>query len=123
MEIRGGIQFPLIVNTFPTKRIPHIFFSVDGVPFYPSKKESVELLLSKILSLPARYNPPRSYSILSFPRYYMIVVDDIVDIIGVRLRNHNIFPTKWGYRVGFWHPHIHILIIDAINNYLNTTSE
>jgi hypothetical protein len=68
----------------------------DTARFLSEVKES-------ILKLPVKVVLPRYFSELSLPRYYAVFMDgtDIIDIVGV---HRDLSPTKWSYRLGYWHP-------------------
>ena len=55
------------------------------------------------------------------PRYYLIIVDDkmeLVDIIGVK---RNLVPTKWSYNFGYWHPKCQIDIINSLKKLIESS--
>jgi hypothetical protein len=79
----------------------------DSVRFLSEVKES-------ILKLPVRVALPRYYSDLSLPRYYVVFTDcaKIIDIVGV---HRDLSPTKWSYRLGYWHPRCQLDVVKAID--------
>jgi hypothetical protein len=78
----------------------------DSIRFLAELKEF-------ILKLPVKVVLPRYFSELSLPRYYAVFVDgtDIIDIVGV---HRDLSPTKWSYRLGYWHPRCQHDIAKAI---------
>ena len=88
--------------------------------------EELWQLRVQISKLPVRVNVPKFFTVMSLPRYYLIVaeltevndelmVSRIVDIVGIRV---DLSPTSWSYRAGYWHPQAQYLIIKTIDRYL-----
>jgi hypothetical protein len=121
----------LIVNTWRTKSTPWLVLIpttpdtyVDALKFMT--KERLKNIRDLIASLPARINTPKHYSILSLPRYYLIATNEeennIIDIIGIKMKEHcRLCPTKWSYKLGYWHPTIQTLITKTLDKYLTST--
>jgi len=126
-----------VVNTYPSNSTPWTIKAFDPIHKHlnnmPNALDVVNAdvvadLADKIMKLPSRINTPKTFTTLSFPRYYLVDVDDdidddgrivikkINDIIGIRA---DLSPTKWSYRVGYWHPKINIIIADVLKNYLS----
>jgi len=119
----------LLVNTWRTKGTPWLV-KVPSTPDYYidaiklMTKERLENIKNLVLSLPAKVVTPKSYTELSLPRYYLIILDEdekeIIDVIGVKLKEYcPLCPTKWSYKLGYWHPQIQILIAEALDKYLS----
>lgn len=110
----------IVVNTWVTKRTPWILRgSVE--------RSVVEKLVEEVMELPTRVETPIYFSTLSLPRYYMVVFDEsgIKDIVGVRIKLSNekrevLLPTKWSYKIGYWHPWCQIAIAESLKLYLAT---
>jgi len=112
-------EMQIIINTWITKSTPWICKiydpireTLDDMP--ECSPDDMNKVVDKLRQLPVRVALPKHFSVLSLPRYYLIVIDNdkIVDIIGIR---RNKTPTKWSYRLGYWHPIITRHIIDAIH--------
>lgn len=110
------MHFEVVVNTWPTKSTPWIVQE-------PAPPRSVlEKILEKVEELPVIVDVPASFSELSMPRYFLIryrLNDNdvkIVEIVGIK-RDRS--PTKWGYKIGYWHPACQIFISRALRKYLS----
>jgi hypothetical protein len=93
------MNYVIFLNTWVTKGTPWVI--QDGKDIDP---EILANLREAILKLPTRVSLPKYFSDLSLPRYYQIYFDNnvnIVEIVGVRRDSS---PTKWSYRLGYWHP-------------------
>jgi hypothetical protein len=98
----------IMVNTWVTQGVPWVV-DEDYDP------EILAKLREAVLKLPTRVQLPKYFSELSLPRYYQIYFDDefnIAEIAGVRWDGS---PTKWGYRIGYWHPQCQISIARALS--------
>jgi hypothetical protein len=121
----GGILFSteVLVNTAPSKSVSWIVRSTAS----EHKDEDfnisfIEELRDAVLKLPARVSLPRFVSPSSLPRYYLIVLSaerNIVEIVGVR---GDSTPTKWSYRLGYWHPACQLKIARALQVLLKRRS-
>jgi hypothetical protein len=102
-----GIVFSsiVVINTIPSKSVSWGIKSAvsehqDG-DFDPGFIRELE---QAVLRLPARVSLPPFISSLSLPRYYLLVLEEPVEIreiVGVRA---DLSPTKWSYHLGYWHP-------------------
>jgi hypothetical protein len=105
----------VVVNTIPSKSVSwKIKSTVSEHRDKDFDLEFIEKLRGAVLRLPARVSLPRYVSLLSLPRYYLIVLDEdfnIIDIVGVRA---DMSPTKWSYRLGYWHPRCQLDIARAL---------
>jgi len=99
----------VIVNTFPSKNTPWIVRTPEGnIKDHDFSVEFIESLIEKVIKLPVKVNVLSHFNVTSLPRYYLIVskidglkVTEIVDIVGVK---GGMYPSKWSYRIGYWHP-------------------
>jgi len=109
----------IYVNTWPTTNTPWVVVhELTGAGFEASEETVVFLsgIVEKLRNLPVRVRLPKYLSELSLPRYYAVYLSnladfEIVDVIGVRRDGR---PTKWSYRLGYWHPTCTWKIISAI---------
>ncbi|RLG84701.1 MAG: hypothetical protein DRO39_07250 [Thermoprotei archaeon] len=110
-------QTQIVVNVWITKSTPWTCKIYDPIretlDDMPDCDHNLNEIINMLQQLPVRVALPKHFSVLSLPRYYLIVIDNdrIVDVIGIR---RNKTPTKWSYRLGYWHPIITRHIIDAI---------
>jgi hypothetical protein len=124
----------LYINTLVTKNVPWSVAvevgCVRGLAPTQRSMKFLEKVKAFVLGLPVRINTPLVYSDLSLPRYYMVklrMVEEwfrdsdplavhplqaVEDIVGVRC---DLTPTKWGYRLGYWHPKCQLDIARAID--------
>ena len=96
----------ILVNTWQTKSRPWIMK-------YDDTEIDLKKLIEKLEKLPPRVHTPKSFTEVSLPRYYLIVIenDEIIDIIGVTSYQGY---TKWSYRNDYWHPWIIEKIVEAL---------
>lgn len=112
-------KMKIIINTWRTKRTPWLIKiydptqpTLDTMPDYDFNE--INELIDLIKTSPTRVSTPERFSILSLPRYYLIVINDgIVDIIGIR---RDKIMTKWSYRLGYWHPLCQDIIIKCLSS-------
>jgi hypothetical protein len=116
----------IVVNTVPSKnvswRIKNVGSEHKDGDFDP---EFIERLREAVLRLPTRVSLPRFVSQLSLPRYYLIVLGDldaleVREIVGVR---GDMSPTKWSYRLGYWHPSCQFRIARSLEYVLKQLSQ
>jgi len=109
----------LYVNTWPTKSTPWRIVTAEKNELAVSRRavNFLTMVKEEIARLPVRVNIPKSVNVLSLPRYYAIFMNlkfekidegevelnsiEIIDIIGIRA---DLSPTRWSYRLGYWHP-------------------
>ena len=123
----------IVINTAPSKSTPWTIKVYDLYVCNGLLNNCIDLenpdelrqLRELIAKLPAVINIPRLFTELSTPRYYLVVAElntknevritKIIDVIGIRA---DLSPTKWSYRVGYWHPICQHEIISTIDRYL-----
>jgi len=86
----------------------------------------LEAVRVAVINLPARVCIPKTFTHLSLPRYYLLLIKPVFfkeervnpidyvvvkDILGIRRSGA---PTKWSYSIGYWHPLIQFRIAAAI---------
>jgi len=114
----------------PVQQTLNAMLSVDiSNPYY---KMLVEKLRDAVIKLPVKVHTPKPCSALSIPRYFLIVGEvtnetDETYIIPSEVRIHEIVgikvdltPTKWSYRMGYWHPVCQFKIVSALSALLST---
>jgi hypothetical protein len=121
------------INTWATRGRPwNVAVEVGCVRgLAPTKRSAcfLDKVKAFVIGLPSRISVPLVYSDLSLPRYYMVklrLVEEwfresdplavhplqaVEDIVGIRC---DLTPTKWGYRLGYWHPQCQLQIARAI---------
>jgi len=109
-----------IVNTWVTRGTPWILKSyttleVRSVDELPEVKDLkvVNELINIIEKMKVKVNIPHPSS--AIPRYYLVIIDEkmeLIDIVGVR---RDLTPTKWSYRFGYWHPQCQVDILNTLN--------
>jgi hypothetical protein len=109
MAKESGILFSseVLINTAPSRSVSWVVRSTSS----EHKDEDfnisfIEKLRGAVLKLPARVSLPSFVTPSSLPRYYLVVLSseepvEIREIVGVRA---DLTPTKWSYRLGYWHP-------------------
>ena len=129
-----GLKFcsHVVVNTWTTKTTSWIlkpyevhYPTLADIPDIDFEPEFVKALIEAVLELKPKINIPKSFTMLTLPRYYLIVLTEhegligVVDIIGIR----NTFrPTKWGYLTGYWHPQCQLDIASALRDLLSAST-
>jgi hypothetical protein len=119
----------VVVNTVPSKNIPWIIRTPEGnIKDHDFSVEFIESLIDAVEKLPAKINIPPHFNISSLPRYYLIVakldgmrVVEIIDIAGVKSGEYPanlMYPSKWEYRVGYWHPQCQLDIVSVLKKLL-----
>lgn len=107
----------VIINAAITKDVPHVFFECPMKPISVEKELALELL-NALIQLPVRVHLPPTDSFYT-PRYYYVYFTrpfvKIIDIIGVK---KDCTPTKWGYKLGYWHPQIQQRLVESVKIYL-----
>jgi len=112
------MNYYVVVNTWVTRGTPWVVQDSEDID-----PEILARIREAVLKLPTRVNIPRYFSDLSLPRYYAIFFNDdfeIVEIVGIRW-DHS--PTKWSYRLGYWHPQCQISIARALSKALAKIAE
>jgi hypothetical protein len=93
---------------------------------YDFTPEFVSNLEQAVLRLPVKVSLPRFAAPLSLPRYYLLVLENKSDmiefreIVGVRA---DLTPTKWSYKLGYWHPQCQLGIARALARLLKRQSQ
>lgn len=109
----------VIINTWTTRSVPWVIHERENGDT-SLDLDLVEKLIDAVMRLPVRVRVPPHFTELSLPRYYAIFFYyegdiRIVDIIGVRSDNS---PTRWGFKLGYWHPQIQIEIARVLRRVL-----
>jgi len=120
----------LYINTWKTRNEPwNVALEIHGndISMFSADKNTIEflsLLQDAVLRLPVDVSVPETFNATSLPRYYAIYCTwtekkdtftienvKIIEIVGV---HRDLSPTKWSYRLGYWHPACQFDIADAL---------